>query len=217
MARSFLQWGRGQTQNLSRIWEWDGDLKVLNVLRWSGRGAPSLFLQFTFSAHYVLKVVWEQYRENYSLIYQILLNNYWLPLCKFSVNLFLNILVPLTCHEPDITIKLSILEFMLVPQILLSSIIFLLEECLNDIWNHTISRSLHYLHKWLTSSPWLSWSVQLDQRLWANNLTEFLKKIKSPNIYLPLPRNYRETKLLMIWLDKYYNIRAWKKNLNLKY
>ena len=148
MARSFLQWGRGWTQNLSRIWEWDRDSKELNVLRWSERGVSLLFLQFTLSVHYILKVVWEQYRENYSLIYQELLNNYWLPLRKFSVNLFLNILlVPLTCHEPDITIKLSILEFMLVPQILLFSIIFLLEECLNDIWNHTISRSLQNFHK----------------------------------------------------------------------
>lgn len=148
MARSFLQWGRGWTQNLWRIWEWDRDSKELNVLRWSERGVSLLFLQFTFSVHYILKVVWEQYRENYSLIYQELLNNYWLPLRKFSVNLFLNILlVPLTCHEPDITIKLSILEFMLVPQILLFSIIFLLEECLNDIWNHTVSRSLQNFHK----------------------------------------------------------------------
>ena len=148
MARSFLQWGRGWTQNLSRIWEWDRDSKELNVLRWSERGVSLLFLQFTLSVHYILKVVWEQYRENYSLIYQELLNNYWRPLRKFSVNLFLNILlVPLTCHEPDITIKLSILEFMLVPQILLFSIIFLLEECLNDIWNHTISRSLQNFHK----------------------------------------------------------------------
>lgn len=148
MARSFLQWGTGRTQNLSRIWEWDRDSKELNVLRWSGRGVSSLFLQFTFSVHYISKVVWEQYRENYSSIYQVLLNNYCLPLGKFSVNFFLNILlIPLTCHEPDITIKLSILEFMLVPKILLSSIIFLLEECLNDIWNHTISRSLQNLHK----------------------------------------------------------------------